>query len=187
MACVAPAIITNERDWSLPAEYTEPHWYAAYTCANREKRVALQMNEHQVEHFLPTYETLRRWKDRRVRLEMPLFPGYVFVFLALRDRLQVLRLPGVVQLVSVNGHPAALADGQVERLRNALVQLCAEPHPYLTVGRRVRIIAGPLRDAEGILLRRKSRCRVILSMDLILRSVAVEVDIADLEILPNQN
>jgi transcription antitermination factor NusG len=161
----------------------EPHWYAAYTCAQHEKRVAEQLKERAVEQFLPLYASVRRWKDRRMRLELPLFPGYVFVFLALRDRLSVLQVPGVVHLVSFGGHPARLDADQMETLRKGLKELRAEPHPYLTVGRRVRIRSGPLQDTEGILLRRKNRYRVILCMDLIMRSVAVEVDIADLELL----
>lgn len=161
----------------------EPHWYAAYTCAQHEKRVAEQLEERAVEHFLPLYASVRRWKDRRMRLDMPLFPGYVFVFLALRDRLSVLQVPGVVHLVSFGGHPAALDADQMETLRKGLKGLRAEPHPYLIVGRRVRIRSGPLQGTEGILLRRKNRYRVILCMDLIVRSVAVEVGIADLELL----
>src|SRR5216684_840587 len=88
----------------MPA-HSEPQWYAAYTCANHEKRVALQLGQRSVEHFLPTYESLRRWKDRRVRLQLSLFPGYVFVRMALQDRLQVLQVPGVARLVGFNGTP----------------------------------------------------------------------------------
>jgi transcription antitermination factor NusG len=165
------------------AMLAEPHWYAAYTRANHEKRVAEQLNQRRIEHFLPLYESVRRWKDRRMRLEMPLFPGYVFVFLALRDRLSVLQVPGVAHLVSFGSHPARLDADQMETLRKGLKELRAEPHPYLTVGRRVRVRSGPLQGTEGILLRRKNRYRVILCMDLILRSAAVEVDIADLELL----
>jgi transcription antitermination factor NusG len=112
---------------------------------------------------------------------MPLFPGYVFVFIALSDRLPVLQIPGVVHLVSFNGQPAPLDGQQIERLRMALSQLRAEPHPFLTAGRRVRVLSGPLAGAEGILMRRKNDCRVVLSLELIQRSVAVETDIADLE------
>src|SRR5438034_6510270 len=79
----------------LAAEYCEARWYAAYTSANHEKRVSEQLGMREVEHFLPLYPSVRRWKDRRVRLEMPLFPGYVFVRIALRDRLQVLQVSGV--------------------------------------------------------------------------------------------
>ncbi len=187
----APERVAREPEWEpavsshILARYCEPQWYAAYTCANHEKRVAEQLKQRAVEHFLPLYESVRRWKDRRVRLELPLFPGYVFVRLALRDRLQVLQIPSVVRLVGFNGLPTALPDNEMERLRNGLTrQLHAEPHPYLTVGRRVRVRRGPLQGAQGILIRKKGFFRVVLSLDLILRSVAVEVDAADLEPLP---
>jgi transcription termination/antitermination protein NusG len=171
------------RTWDLPPHDSQPKWYAAYTCVNREKKIAIQLEQRRIEHFLPSYQSVRRWKDRRVRLAIPLFPGYVFVFLALRDRLSVLQVPGVVHLVSFNGYPAPLDPGQIDRLRAALNQLRAEPHPFLTVGRKVRVRSGPLVGADGILLRRKNSCRVVLSLELIQRSVAVEVDIADLELL----
>src|SRR5260370_578302 len=119
--------------------------YGAYTSANHEKCVAQQLGVRLIEHFVPLYESVRRWRDRKVRLHLPLFPGYVFVRLALRDRLQVLQVPGVVRLVGFTGAPVALAEEEVESLRRALVEgLRAEPHPYLRVGRRVLITAEPL-------------------------------------------
>src|SRR5262245_29598597 len=122
----------------LPANYCEARWYAAYTSANHEKRVPEQFGGRRVEHFRPPYASIRRWKDRKVKLEMPLFPGYVFVRIALRDRLQVLQVPGVACLVSFDGTPAALPAAEIENLRASLVGgVRAEPHPYLTVGRRV--------------------------------------------------
>ncbi len=164
------------------AALAAPHWYAAYTCAQHEKRVAEQLAERTIEHFLPLYASLRRWKDRRVRLELPLFPGYVFVRLALRDRLRVLQVPRVVRLVGFGGLPVALPDEQVELLRAGLSgEMHAEPHPFLTAGRRVRVVHGPLLGMEGILVRKKGVFRVVLSLDLIMRSVAVELDSADLE------
>jgi transcription antitermination factor NusG len=160
----------------------EPHWYVAYTSANHEKRVAQQLLQRTVENFLPLYDTVRRWKDRRVQLRMPLFPGYVFVRLALHDRLRVLEVPGVVRLVGFNGLPVALPDEEMEILRAGLSQhLRAEPHPFLTLGRRVRIKSGSLQGLEGILLRRKSNLRVVISVGLIHRSIAVDVDSIDLE------
>ena len=177
--------IGGARSWEgpdLPAAHFQEHWYAAYTCANHEKRVAEQLEQRTVEHFLPLYESVRRWKDRRVRLQLPLFPGYVFLRLALRDKLQVLQIPSVVRLVGFNGTPTAVDDEEVEGLRRALAQgVRAEPHPFLTVGRRVRITAGALADHEGILVRRKGSLRVILSMDLIQRSVLVEIDAPSLQ------
>jgi transcription termination/antitermination protein NusG len=166
----------------LPASYLQEHWYAAYTCANHEKRVAHQLIEREVDHFLPLYRSVRRWSDRSVRVDLPLFPGYVFVRLALRDRLRVLRVPSVVRLVGFNGAPTPLGDGEVESLRCALAQgVRAEPHPFLTVGCRVRITAGPLIGYEGILVRRKGNLRVVLSVDLIQRSILLDTDGFSLE------
>jgi transcription antitermination factor NusG len=166
---------------SLSCSFLEPHWYAAYTCANHERRVASELEARAVENFLPMYTSVRRWKDRRVHLDLPLFPGYVFVRLVLRDRLRVLQIPSVVRLVGFNGVPAALSETEMETLRSGLAQrLCAEPYPFLTVGRRVLIKAGPFAGLEGILKRRKSGLRVIVSLHLIQQSVAVEVDELDL-------
>ena len=165
---------------------TLPSWYAIYTSANHEKKVAAELVRRSVENYLPLYGSVRRWKDRRVHLELPLFPGYVFVQLRLRDRSRVLQVPGVASFVAFGGLPVALPDGQVEALRAGLRgQLRAEPHPYLTVGRRVRVTRGALQGAEGILLRRRGIFRVILSLEVIMRSVAVEVDTADIEPLPH--
>jgi transcription antitermination factor NusG len=117
-----------------------------------------------------------------VKLQLPLFPGYVFVRLALRDRLRVLETPSVVRLVGFNGHPIALPDKEMEALRACVeARLAAEPHAYLTVGRRVRIKTGPLAELEGVLIRKKNTFRVVLSLDQIARSAAVEVDAADVE------
>ena len=117
-----------------------------------------------------------------MRLQMPLFPGYLFVHIPLRERLRVLEVPGVARLVGFSGMPTALNENDVECLRRGLVQgASAQPHPYLSAGRRVRVIAGPLQGAEGTLVKRKGNLRVILSMDLIKRSVIVDVSEADLE------
>ncbi len=162
--------------------YLAPHWYAAYTSANHEKRVAEQLAQRSVEHFLPLYETVRRWKDRRVRLQFPLFRGYVFVRLALRDRLQVLQVPGVSRLIGFKSAPTPLKEQEIEALKKGLLYgLHAEPHPFLTAGRRVRIKAGPFEGMEGILIRRKGKLRLVLSIDVILRAIAVDVDVVDVE------
>jgi len=164
----------------LPASFLEPHWYAAYTRAQHEKRVAAELGAREVEHFLPLYSSVRRWKDRRMQLELPLFPGYVFVRLALRERLRVLQIPSVVRLVGFNGLPTALPDTEMEIMQTGLSQsLRAEPHPFLTVGRHVRITGGPFSGLEGVLRRKKKGMRVIVSLGLIQRSVALDVDIAD--------
>jgi transcription antitermination factor NusG len=164
----------------LPAVWSEHHWYAAYTCAQHEKSVAAELGMREVEHFLPLYSSVRRWKDRRVTLDLPLFPGYVFVRLALRDRLRVVQISSVVRLVGFNGLPAALPDEEMEILRLGLCEkLRAEPHPFLTAGRRVRITAGPFAGLNGVLKRKKNGLRVVVTLELIQRSVAVDVDVAD--------
>ncbi len=167
---------------SVPTVTPVPRWYAAYVCSRQEKIVEKQLQERNVQCFLPLYTSIRRWKDRRKELSMALFPGYVFVHTDLTDRIRILQLPGVVRFVSFNGTPAPLADGEIEILSKGIAGgVAASPHPYLKIGRRVRIRYGPLAGAEGILLRRKEKVRVVISIDLIMRSVAVELDEADVE------
>lgn len=171
---------TQNDDGGPPCQV--PNWFATYVCSRHEKRVSVHLQRLGIEYFLPLYTSVRRWKDRRRVLELPLFPGYLFVRIALRDRLKVLEIPSVVRFVEFHGRPALLAENDVEALRAALSnQLKMEPHPYLKVGRRARVIAGPLVGSEGILVRRKDKYRVVLSIDLIMRSVAVEVDLMDVE------
>jgi transcription antitermination factor NusG len=165
---------------ALAASSAEPRWYAAYTCANHEKRVAAELGAREVEHFLPFYASTRRWKDRRVQLELPLFPGYVFVRIALCQRLRVVQIPSLVRLVGFGGLPIALPDTEIEIMRSGLSQnLHAEPHPFLTVGRHVKITGGPFAGLEGVLKRKRNSLRVVVSLSLIQRSVAVDADIAD--------
>jgi transcription antitermination factor NusG len=172
---------------SLPEDAAGVNWYALYTCPRHEKCVAYQIEQRSISCFLPLYRSVRRWKDRRKELELALFPGYVFVRLAPKDRLRVLQLPSAVRLVSFNGEPAVLPEAEIEGLRRRLSSGCVEPHPYLNVGRRVRVCAGPMQGLEGIIVRRKDRCRVVFSLDLIMRSVAVEVDESDVEPVAGSN
>jgi transcription antitermination factor NusG len=166
------------------ADYLELRWYAAYTCANHEKRVREQLGQRSIESYLPLYETVRRWNDRRMRLQLPLFPGYVFVRMAMVDRLRVLQVPSVVRLVGFNGHLAALPDTEIDALKNGLLNgVRAEPYPFLTAGRRVRVISGPFEGIAGIVVRRKNRLRLVISLDLIQRAASVEVEAHDLELL----
>lgn len=157
-------------------------WYALYTAPRHEKFVADQMTLRGITCFVPLYRSMRRWKDRRKELALVLFPGYVFVQIALHNRLQVLQLPGAVRLVTFNGQPAALPEEEIQNLRSRLSgSRGVEPHPYLRVGRRVRVKSGPLEGLEGVIQRNKDRCRIVFSIHLIARSVAVEVDESDVE------
>lgn len=171
------------RSAPLNQAFCEENWYAAYTSANHERSVASQLGVRGIEHFLPTYSSVRRWKDRRVTLSLPLFPGYVFVRMALRDRLPVVQVPGVARLVGFNGAPTPLRSEEIEGLKRGLVSgVRAEPHPFLTAGQRVRVRSGPLAGTEGILVRRKNLERFVISLELIQRAVAVELYGMDLEL-----
>jgi transcription antitermination factor NusG len=167
----------NLRAWQL----AEPLWYAVYTRAQHEKRVLKVLACKNVETFLPLYQTLRRWKDRRKQLLLPLFPGYVFVRIPLQIRLDVLTAPGVVRLVGINGQPVPLADAEIISIQRAVTLGClSEPHTYLRIGKRVRVISGPLEGMEGVIIRKKNRLRLVISVDLIMRSISFEVDEMDL-------
>ncbi len=172
----------DEQPRMAAANRREGNWYALYTCPRHEKHVARQIEQRHISCFLPLYRSVRRWKDRRKELELALFPGYVFVRMDLQDKLRVLQVPGAVRLVTFNGQPAALPEQEIECLRNRQSSCgTIEPHPYLCVGRRVRVRNGPLQGLEGIIRRSKDKCRVVLSLDLIMRSVAVEIDEGDVE------
>jgi len=180
-ARTAPENTASRESRSEPGEQAR-QWYAVYTCANHERRVAEQFAARGIEHFLPQYESIRKWKDRNVRLQLPLFPGYIFVQIALANRLGVLQVPGVAHLVGFNGTPAAVPEADVTRVREFLARgFRAEPHRFLKMGRRVRVKAGPLVGMEGIVVRRKNRSRLVISFEMIQRAMAVEVGEGDLE------
>jgi len=161
---------------------TSVHWYAVYTNARHEKAVARQLEERNIETFLPLYRSWQRWKDRRKQVELALFPSYVFVRIVTSDRLRVLQVAGVVHLVSFNGQLAALPDEDIAALRSGLLNdVHAEPCPYLRIGRRVRVVAGPMAGTEGILARKKDRCRLVISIDVLMRSIVVEINVVDVE------
>lgn len=168
---------------ALPAQSRD--WYAAYTTPRHEKQIAQHLRTRQIEYFLPLYHADRRWKDgSRVSLELPLFPGYVFVRTLEPERFQVLGVPGVLAIVEgVGKKPAVLPETEIEALRSGLRARRAEPHPLLTVGHRARINCGPLAGLEGVIVRTKGGYRIVLTLDQIGKSIAVEVDSADLVLL----
>lgn len=162
----------------------EPRWYAAYTHSRHEKRVAEHLQRIGVESYLALYTATRQWNQRRAQVDLPLFPGYVFVRIALVERVRVLSAPGVAYLVGTRGEPAPLADGEIEPLRDCLSHsLRAEPIPYLSAGSRVRVVAGPLSGLEGVIVRRDGGTRFVVSIDLIMRAIAINVDGLDLELV----
>jgi transcription antitermination factor NusG len=161
----------------------EPKWFAVYTISRHEKRVAQHLTQREIEFYLPLYRSQRKWSDgSRVTLELPLFPGYLFVRIKRTERVRVLDVPGALAVVGGTGRdPVALPDDAIEALRTGLHLRRAEPHPLLTVGQRARIRSGALAGMEGVVMRMKNGFRVILTIEHIERSVAVEVNGDDLE------
>jgi transcription antitermination factor NusG len=184
MACRERVLSANG---SVPLGLPEPrrasNWFAVYTSPRHEKRVEQHLRLRDVESFLPVYRAPRQWRNGlKVVLDLPLFPGYIFVRIERPERVRVLEVPGVLAIVSgAAGEMARLPEAEVEALRSGLHLRQAEPHPLLTVGRRARIRAGALAGLEGVVVRKKNSFRVVLTMDLILQSIAVEVDGAELE------
>jgi len=179
-------------DGSLPSAqslYQESalHWLAVYTASRHEKCVARHLADREIESFLPLYPKVHHWKRRSaVSLELPLFSNYVFVHMHLFRRGALLAVPGVLAVVGKGREPAPLPDGEIESLRTALEQNKFEPHPYLRTGERVRVRSGSMEGFEGILIRKKNELRVVLTLDLIQRSVSVEVDASIVEPLTDR-
>jgi transcription termination/antitermination protein NusG len=158
-------------------------WFAVYTQPRHEKTAAKQLESRSIESFLPLYQVTRSYQGRRAKVELPLFPGYLFTRISRAERTNVLTAPGVLRLVSVVGKPVAIPDVEIEALRHLLICHKAEPTAYMGLGKRVRFVGGPFSGLEGTVARTKGVARVIVSMDLIMRSVAVEVDAGQLELL----
>lgn len=157
-------------------------WFAVFTKSHHEKKVSHYFTQQRIESFLPLYSQVHQWSNRRkVTVQLPLFPNYVFVRIDTRDRGQVLRVPGVLSMVGRGYDPTPLPDFEMESLRSGLHQRKFEPHPFLVIGTRVRIKVGPLEGMEGVLLRNKNNLRVVLTVALINQSVAVEVDASDVD------
>jgi transcription antitermination factor NusG len=174
-------------DPSLSGSSGEPAgWFALYTTSRHEKRVAEHLGQREIEHFLPLYRSKRKWKDgSRVTLDLPLFAGYLFVRIGRNQRGRVLQVPGTVSLViGTGGELATLPEATILALRSGLQEREAEPHPLLTSGQRARICSGAFAGFEGVVVRQKNLCRVVLTMENIMRSFSVELPIEDLEPLP---
>ena len=164
---------------------TEPEvkWYAVTTRSRHEKVVAEQLWQKEIECFLPLREVLSRWKDRRKKVQLPLFPGYLFVHVPILERrLDILKVPSVVRIVGFNGEPASIPEVQLQALKRLVFStLPCDPYPYITEGDRMEITQGPLKGLQGILIEKKGAYRFILSIDLIQQAVACQVDASDVE------
>jgi transcription antitermination factor NusG len=159
------------------------HWYAVWTRFRHEQLVREQLEQKSFEAFLPTVARWSRWKDRKKKINWPLFPGYCFVRSDGRNTLPILTCAGVVSIVSLDGKPAPIPDQEIDGIRQ-LVQseLAFDPCPFIKEGSMVEVIHGPLKGVSGRLVRKDARARLILTVDLIGQAVSVEVDVADVKV-----
>lgn len=152
-------------------------WYALRTRSRHEKRVRDQLATRGLEPFLPLVTRWRQWADRRKQVAFPLFPGYCFARFPLQERLAVLTAVGVVEILGNGGGPVPVPDPEIEGVRRLVTStLPVDPHPYLQQGDWVEVTRGPLAGLQGILLRKGSRARLVISVRLIERAVSVELD-----------
>lgn len=168
---------TNVRTGTLNS-----NWHALFTRYQHEKGVAFALSNKGFEVFLPLYCSVRRWQDRAKQIWLPLFPSYVFIREGLERQLQILTTPGVIHMVGWGGRPAVVPEQQLSAIRQMIdSRLHVETHPYIQRGDRVRVKSGPLMGLEGILTRKKSVARLVVSMGVLGRSAAVEIDARNVE------
>lgn len=164
-------------DWNSEAASANACWYALCVKPRHEKAAAAALRFKGYEEFLPLYRSRRRWSDRFKEVELPLFAGYVFCRFDARLRVPVLTTPGVLRILGCGRESVAVPDSEIEALKTVVrSRLPAEPWPYLAVGCRIGVEDGPLRGIQGTLLEIKGRERLVLSVALLRRSIAVEVD-----------
>ena len=161
------------------------NWYAAFTLPQHEKSVAKQLEIREIESFLPTYQTIRVWKNRqRMKIVLPLFPTYLFVHIDPRQRAKVLQAPGVLQIVGNGRESVPLPDAEIELLRSGLREERIEPYRDLIVGTKVRIRSGVMQGVEGTLVKKNDSMRFVLTLKLINQHAAIQVSAEDLETIP---
>ena len=162
------------------APVAETHWFAVWTRSRHEATVRHQLSAKGIEAFLPTVTRWSRWKDRKKRIDWPLFPGYCFARFGAGETLPVLTCVGVVSLVSFEGRPAPIEEHEIEGIRTLVEsELRFDPCPLIPEGSLVEVVCGPLRGVVGRLVRKGSHARLVLSVGLIGQGVTVEVDAAD--------
>jgi len=166
-------------DGGNSTESSKTLWYALQVCSRKEASVSFQLRGLGYDCFLPTYKCQRKWSDRVKESEQPLFPGYLFCRFDFQSRRPLVMTPGVIQIIGNGKTPLPVADEEIEKIQLAVAsEAPRQPWPYIEVGERVRVNYGSLRGLEGILINFKGSHRVVLSISLLHRSVALEVDLA---------
>jgi transcription antitermination factor NusG len=152
-------------------------WYAIHTRHQHERSVASVLSGKGFRIFYPTYESVRKWKDRNKKLSLPLFPGYLFLADDIQKKLPIVSTPGVCAILSVAGEPAVIPTEEIQALRRSIdCRYKVGPHPFLNTGDRLRVKSGPLAGTEGVLTRKRDIFRLVLSVEILGCSAAVEID-----------
>ena len=163
-------------------EELSTRWYAIWTRSRHEIVVREQLERKGYEAFLPTIPRWSRWKDRKKKIDWPLFPGYCFARFDARQRLPILKCTGVVNIVAFDGDIAPIPDFEIEGIRRLVdSDLQFDPCPLIREGMMVEVVHGPLKGVMGRLLRKGAHARLVLAVDLIGQAVSVEVDAADVK------
>ena len=163
-------------------------WCALYVRHQHEKMVAQILTNKGIETLLPLYSAKRQWKDRVKQLSLPLFPCYLFLRNGCEHRLEVLTTPGVHGLVGIAGRATPIPQAEIDAVRQVIKRgVCLEPHAYLRCGDWVRVKSGPLEGIEGVMVRKKNQTRLVISVELLQKSAAVEVDVSMVEPLARQS
>ena len=171
------------RDAPVAATSSGPEWFAIWTRSRHEQMVRQQLETKRIDAFLPTITRWSRWKDRKKKIDWPLFPGYCFARFHPEDALPILKCAGVVSIVSVDGKPAPIPEIELDSIRVLLgSELQFDPCPLLHEGMMIEVTHGPLKGVVGRLMRKDAlRARLVLSVDLIGQAVSVEVDAGDVQ------
>ena len=157
-------------------------WFALWTRSRHEQVVRQQLEQKQIEAFLPTVARWSRWKDRKKKIDWPLFPGYCFARFNPEEALSILKCTGVVNIVSFEGKPASIPEHEIESIRKLVTsELQYDPCPMIREGMMVEVKHGVLKGVVGRLIRKGAHARLVLSVDLIGQAVSVEVDAADVK------
>jgi transcription antitermination factor NusG len=153
-------------------------WYVAYTYPRHEKLVADHLAHKSVESFLPTLTKTSRWKDRQVKIELPLFPGYLFTRISASERIKVVSIPSVIRILSINEVPVPVSDADIEDLRLCVSRggSTLQPHSFIAIGERVRVREGAFEGLEGFVVRHRNGCRLVVTIALIHQSVSLEIE-----------
>ena len=161
----------------MPESSCKSRWFAIRTRSQSEKLTTVVLRNKGYEPFLPLYRVERRWSDRIRKMDVPLFYGYVFCCFNIDRRLPILTMPSVVEIVGIGRTPVPIDDTEIAAIQTLVESgLSLQPRPFLEVGKRVGVVAGPLRGLQGILLHSSNSDRLVVSITLLRRSVAAEID-----------